>query len=1108
MRFSILGPLRVQREDGALVAMRGGQRRTLLAALLVQRDAVVSMARLSELLWGRDAVLSAATPLYNQVMRLRQALDDDGELIRAVAPGYQIHIRPDQVDASAFTELCAQARRAAVGEDWSRASACYTDALALWRGEILADVPALSDHPAVHQFEEDRLAALHARIEADLHLGRHDELIGELKTLAIAHPLRESVHGQLMLALHRSGRQAEALDAYRVLRRATVDELGVEPGPAIQALQASVLNADPSLAMPGPPPPARVRAPADGRPAPRQLPADSRLFTGRRTELDQLISLTRSGVAPERAAGTVVISAINGMGGVGKTALAVRAAHRLREHYPDGQLFIDLHGYSANLEPVTSGDALDYLLRSLAVPAHTIPGETEARAALLRSKLAETKTLIILDNAANAAQVRPLLPAAPHCLVLITSRNRLTSLDDAHLLALDVLPPNDAEALLREIAGPTRATELDQQPQAVTEIITYCGHMPLAIRILGANLRHRPALTITALADELRNEPTRLDRIRDEERDLTSIFDSSLRVLPDEARHLFRLLGLIPGPDFDAYAAAHLLNTDLPTAQHHLDTLHNHNLLIQHTPTRYRLHDLLRTHATSLISQDNTAPAALDRLLDYYLATAQAAGKLMTTTTRPRSGPDLNFAAPARVFEDASQAMAWFTSERAGLLAAIAAPVIDPVQRGKLIGALAGRLHVDGSRKLAAELHFSAAASAGERGDRIAEANALVDLGRSNGFLGETDRALKHLAHAAEIYRGMGEKRGEANALLAVGRVHLQRGEFKLLIKPCEHALAMYRKLGDRPSEAEALAELGLGTYALGRNAEAIELFERALEIYREYGFNAGEAGCLRSVSMCYFAVGDFDAVQPALDRALSLAEMSMGGINSSTIVQEIARQRSLTGEYDEAERLFNEVLEDHRRTGFRLSEGHVYYELGNIALARGEYGKALELCIKSLDMLAGIDESYGKPIALSQVARVHYAMGNFELAEPLLEQSLRIHRDAQYLPGEAKAINIIAALKADTGGPEAGLDLYRESIALALRAEDPLEQARALEGMARCEAALGMRESAIEHLEAAVDLYRRMRAAELGPSSQYLTALSAQLAGQLADGPGLGAKS
>ena len=1078
MHFSLLGPLEVQSE-GVDVPIRGTLRRTLLAALLLNRDSVVSADRLSELLWGEDGA-AAATPLYNQITRLRQAVGDDGTLIRPVPPGYVIHVAPADLDLTEFADLCSDARRAAATSDWLSSAKLYSSALTLCRGDILADVPALHDHPAVHQFTEDRLVALQGRIEADLNLGRHDELIGELRTLITSHPLRDAFHAQLMLALYRAGRRADALNVYRDLRRATTTELGVEPGSAIQDLHSAILDSSPTLALT---PPAK-----SATPAPRQLPADTRLFTGRTVELDELTALALNG---NKTAGTVVISAINGMGGVGKTALAVRVAHQLHERYPDGQLFIDLHGYSVDLDPVAPEDALDYLLRSLGVPPQSIPSGLNARTALYRSKLAETRTLIVLDNAANAAQVGPLLPAAPGCLVLVTSRNRLTSLDDAHLLALDVLPQADAVALLREVAGPTRAAGLDAQPDAVAELITLCAHTPLAIRIVAARLRHHATLTVDALNAELREEADRLDHLQDGDRDLTSVFDSSLRMLPAPAQRLFRLLGLIPGPDFDPHAAAHLTQTDLRTAERGLDTLLDHNLLIQQTPTRYRLHDLLRAHARTLATQDPTAPDAFTRLVDFYVATACAADSLnVKRATWPPIYESPKAVEPAVEFTERSSAATWIRTERTNLLATISLPRTDTGRRDALIEAMTVFLSTEGPWSLAARLQAVLVASARARRDRAAEATALDELGRITNNLGDPANGATYLNQALTIYQELGDERGEASALYSIGLGHFRRSDFESTVPPFERAAAIYRRIGPPTSSASILERLGTQAHCRGQNALARQYFAEALAIFQEAQSPAGEAMVLLMASRAAYALADFDSVTPMLERGLTSALQTTNKQMTANLLQEIARQKLLIGEYTDALRLLDEALELHLAIGFRLGEANVYWERGRIAFAHRRYQEAMEGLTRSLDLFLEIGGGVMEAGAMHELAKLHHAMGELSPVEGLLDQALQIHIDTAYPVGEVEVRNSIAAYRADVDGPEVGLGLYREAVELAGRAEHPLERARGLEGMARCEVRLGMVEAGVEHLRAAVELYGRMKVVEFGVAAGYLAEL------------------
>jgi DNA-binding SARP family transcriptional activator len=1083
VHFSLLGPLQVRRGETP-VPIRGAQRRTLLAALLLNRNAVVSADRLSELLWGAEATASALPSLYNQVMRLRQVLGEDGELIRAVAPGYLIRIGPGRLDLAEFADLCATARQAAADADWLKTSELYAAALALPRGEMLADVPALRAHAAVRRFEEDRLAALQGRIEADLNLGRHGALADELRTLTTEHPLRESFHAQRMLALYRSGRQAEALDVYRALSRATVDELGVEPGPAVRALHADILARAPFLTWPAPA--ARAQGPGS-RPsarAPRQLPADARLFAGRHAELDELVSRAED-QGPD--SGAVVISAVNGMGGVGKTALAVRAAHRLRERYPDGQLFIDLHGYSLNLDPVAPGDALDYLLRSLGVPPQAIPGDLDARSAFYRSTLADTRTLIVLDNAADSAQVRPLIPAVPGCLVLITSRSRLADLDDARLLDLDVLPRAQALALLRSVAGAARAAEIDRRPEAAAELVTLCGHLPLAVRIVASRLRHHTALPLEALMAELREEAARLDGLQDEERDLAGVFDCSLRMLAEESRHLFRRLGLVPGPDFDAYAAAQLTGTDLPTAGRLLADLADHSLLIQYTPGRYRLHDLLRVHASRLAAEDEHAGAALDRLFEFYLRTTQAADLLIATPTGPKTSDEPARAAePAPEFADRDAAFAWMRGEHANLRPVLDHPAFGAPRAAALINAMIPFYDAEGPWSLAAELGSRAVAEARHAGDRSAEAAALVKLGKTTNSLGNPEAASAHFERALAIRREIADRPGEADALLQMTELAVGRNLYTQALEPAERALAVFEEIGDRARTAGAQFRVGSLLYITGRNDDAAERLRQAIALYTELGDPGGEANSLMLYGPTLHRLGDYAAVHPAIERALRLYRQAGSRRGIANALQELGRLRHLVGEYADAVRLLNEAVEIHRELGFRLGEGYACWMLGLVGFAQGDHAEAMRSLTAALRIFQEIESGY-ESMALREIARVHHATGDLETAVRVAREALEAARRSEDPGADLEARNFVALLTSDAEGPEAGLAAFRETLILADELERSDERALALEGMGRCEIRLGLREPGLEHLRRALDLFGQLDLPDRGPLAAYL---------------------
>jgi DNA-binding SARP family transcriptional activator/tetratricopeptide (TPR) repeat protein len=603
MEFGMLGSLQVLADDGnEPVVVSAARLRALLAVLLWRANQPVPIDELSELVWDGAPPGDPAGAARVLVMRLRRALGPQvGARIMTRAPGYMIELSGDELDASRFEKLVQDVGAASGVGRWADAAQTAAQALGLWRGTPLADISsqALRDRWVPH-LEQLRVQALEWRIEADLHEGRQGQLISELRDLTGRHPLREPFHAQLMLALARAGRRAEALEAYRQARRLLVDELGIEPGPNLRHLHERVLSGDADMVTPSPEPTQPPPASAASR-IPRQLPPTTGFFVGRRAETDALCGLVKHAAKPAQAEGTVVIWAINGIAGVGKTALALRAAHQLDRNFPDGQLFIDMHGYPEGSEPRSAGEALDCFLRALGIPPQQVPRDTEERAALLRARLAGTRTLILVDNAASESQVRPLLPGNDRCLVLVTSRRRLKGLEAAHLLCLDVLPPTDAMALVRAVAGRERVAADDP---VLAEIAELCGRLPLALRIAAALLRRRAAWTPEHLARLLREHKHRVTALPDSERDLGAALDLSYQSLTGAHQRLFRGLGLIASAGFDSHTAAALVGTDPATVARLLEDLVGHSLLGQHAPGRYRLHDLIRLYARSLCAQD------------------------------------------------------------------------------------------------------------------------------------------------------------------------------------------------------------------------------------------------------------------------------------------------------------------------------------------------------------------------------------------------------------------------------------------------------------------------------------------------------------------------
>jgi DNA-binding SARP family transcriptional activator len=497
VRFALLGTLMLAHDAGDPVAVSGGRQRALLASLLLSANVPVSADALAEAVWDGAPPAGVAATLRSHITRLRQALGPEvAARIRACEPGYLISVREPDLDVLGFETGCREAAAARRAGRWADASVIAARALGLWRGTPLADVPSqiLRDR-YVPGLEQARLQVLEDRAEADLRLGYQDQLIPELQELTARHPIRERFHAQLMEALARAGRQAEALEAYRRARRGLVEELGIEPGPLLRLLHQQILNGDPALTAPAaglPPPPAALTGTA-GPPAavPRQLPAAVPQFTGRLAELTRLSEIL--GQAGRQAPGAVVISAIGGTAGVGKTALAVHWAHRVARRFPGGQLYVNLGGFDPSSSPVTPGEAIRGFLSALGVPADCFPASLAAQAGLYRSLLAGRQMLILLDNARDEQQVRPLLPGSQGCLVLVTSRNQLAGLaaaENASLLSLDVLPPAEARQMLAvRLGGQRSATE----PGAVTEITDLCARLPLALAVAAARAAAMPS---------------------------------------------------------------------------------------------------------------------------------------------------------------------------------------------------------------------------------------------------------------------------------------------------------------------------------------------------------------------------------------------------------------------------------------------------------------------------------------------------------------------------------------------------------------------------------------------------------------------------------------
>jgi DNA-binding SARP family transcriptional activator len=922
-RFGLLGPLLVTDVTGQVAVLPAAKQRVILAALLLSANTEVSADRLTEILWGVSPPPSAATAVRNYVMRLRRQMGLAGSRIVTRPTGYTVEVQgPAELDVAEVDCLRRDARAAAQAGRWPEVSELLSVALGLWRGDPLADVPSPAFTQQVAHLTELRLQITEIRIDADLRLARHDELVAELRQLAAEYPLREHPRVQLMLAFYRCGRQAEALEVYRNTRATLMDEIGVEPASELREMHQRILAGDPGLLVIEPSRradqvPAAAATGEKERVIPRQLPAGTRHFTGRIPELRALDALV-NGAAD--TAGTVVISAIAGMAGVGKTALALRWAHQAASQFPDGQLYVNLRGFDPTGRPVPAAAAIRGFLDALGVAAEQIPADLDAQASLYRSLLSGKRMLILLDNARDSEQVRPLLPGSSSCLVVVTSRSQLAGLvtaAGAHPLTVDVLTEVEARELLALLLG---ADRLGAQPEAAAALIGLCARLPLALAIAGARASARPRFGLGALVEQLQDVQRRLDALEtgDTSASLRAVFSWSLASLPAPAARMFGLLGLHPGPDITTPAAASLAGVSLPQARLALSQLAEAHLITEHAPGRFSLHDLLRAYAAeqACAAGSDTAPGeAVGRVLDHYLHTAHAAALLLNpsrdplTLDLPRPGVSPEHLA------DHLQAMTWFEAEHHVITSAVTlaaqrgldaygwqlpwtiANFLDwrghwhewaAVQRAALAAAIrlgdttgqaaAHRLLAHSCAKLAdydqARAHLTDCLRLYQQlGDLVGLAHVHQTLCWLSAQQGRTADTLGHAEQALVLFQATGNQPGQAEALNNVGCSYALLGDYRQAQTSCQQALSLHSKLGDRPGEASSWDSLGYAEHQLRNFTDAADCYGHALSIFRELGNRYCQADTLTHLGDTHHAAGEENKAQDAWRQALAILD-------------------------------------------------------------------------------------------------------------------------------------------------------------------------------------------------------------------------------------------
>jgi len=990
--FGVLGPLQV-RDNDSVLSVPAARQQVLLAALLVRAGTVVSADALAELMWDGTPPDGASITLRSHVMRLRRALGPTaGARVVTRFPGYLIEADQEEVDLLRFTGLCREGGAAVRAGAWARAAAALDEALGLWRGVPLADIHSeLLRRDELPRLEQLRLQAVEWRMDARLQLGDHAELVPELRALTAEHPLRERFAAQLMLALVRCGRQAEALDDYQRARTTLVEALGTEPGAELRELHQRILTGDPSLAEPKPVPPAA------GSPqpiTPRELPAPVAHFSGRSGELALLTGLL------DRSGGqAVVISAIGGTAGVGKTALALQWAHQVVGRFPDGQLHVNLRGYDPG-PPMTAADALAGFLRALGVPGQDIPAEEGERAARYRSLLASKRMLVVLDNAATVEQVRTLLPGSPACAVVITSRDSLAGLiarDGATRLDLDLLPLADAVSLLRALIG----GRVDDDAGATRKLAEQCCRLPLALRVAAELAAARPAAPLGDLAGELADERRRLDLLEaggDPRTAVRAVFSWSYRDLDADAARVFRLIGLHPGPDFEPYAAVALTGTDLDRTRRALGTLGRAHLIQSTAPGRYGMHDLLRDYARELAAQDGEQEqrAALTRLFDHYLYTASVAINTLYPADlqeRPRilrpavSGPPLTTPATA---------LRWLDDQRASLVAVAGHAAAHGWARhiDALAATLRRYLNVGGYCAEALTIHGHARRAARQAGDRAAEGRALMALGVTHVQQGLCEEATTFLEQALEVFTDTKDRAGQARALYDLGLAAYYRGRYQDAVGHLVRALAIFRDEGNQNSQGSVLMLLGGCDERRGRNAQAANHHRQALALYRAAGNRTGEGNALGNLGLVEERLGHYARAADYQRQSLAISRETGSRIGEVHALGNLGRLELRQGNFTRASEHHSEALDLSRETGDQVAEAEALNGLGEVMLAMGLPGNARTHHVAAVRLASQIGAKHEQADAHDGLARACDALGDQDQARAHWQQALVLYTE------------------------------------------------------------------------------------------------------------------
>ncbi|MFB4262199.1 BTAD domain-containing putative transcriptional regulator [Nonomuraea sp. GTA35] len=984
MEFRLLGPVEVW-DGGQRVPLGGPKPRALLASLLLNPGRVVSVDRLVDLIWSDRAPDTARELVQTYVSALRRRLR--AEVIVTRPPGYLLHLNGARSDLQVFERFVADGRLAAEKGRHEEAEQALRAAEALWRGPALGGIGETLQAEAA-RLEELRLAVVEERIAAELLLDRHGDLVAELTALVAAHPMRERIRAQLMTTLYRLGRSAEALAVFDDGRAKLAEELGLDPGPELRAVQEAVLRGDPSLSGAAPPYLRRQFMP-------EQLPPDVPDFTGRADVVGELTPV----LAGSRTAPPVLI--ISGKGGVGKSAVAVHLAHRVAERYPDGQLFADLRGTSDT--PATDQEVLGRFLRALGVEHEAQPESPAERAALYRSLLAQRQVLVVLDDARSEQQIRPLLPGGAGCAVLVTSRGRLAGLAGAQLTDLDMLDGEAALALLGAVAGAERVAA---EPEAAREIVRLCGLLPLAVRTVGARLATRRHWPLATMAARLTDERRRLDELTAGDVEVRASVSLSYRLLDEQGRTAFRRLGLLRVPDFAPWIIAPLLDVPVKDAEDIAERLVDAQLVdfaaIDATgQPRYRLHDLLRVFAAERAETDDTADeraAAVTRTLGSWLWLIDRIGSRMPSGEVVLRGDYASARPVDGLVTDraAADPAAWLDAEAPCLIVAVSR---------------AAALNLDAAAcDLAAALSFS----------HVFNANRLSEW---------------HASHQAALAaaRRARNRAGEAALLTGLGHIHYRLDRFDQVQEYLSAALPLFAETGDVRGEAVALAGMGTACREQCRLRDGLGYLTSSAAIFRRLGDHAAIGATSRMAAAIHLELGAYEATWPLLDQALDAYRRAGSRRGEALTLRTTSLVHRALGDYAEAAELSTRALEMFRAIGDPLMAAFAVQSLVKVRIRQGD-GGGLSLLVDALEVCRSHFDRFGQALVQRTIGELHLANGKLDLAEAHLLQSIALSEEIRTPLPVARAKRDLAAVLAARGDTAAAELLIAEASAVFAR--------------------------------------------------------------------------